>query len=82
MSESWDCVFHTSLWLSQPSQRASSKRHSITHLGPRHKWESKVATMTFFQTARHGKGVRFNRNQKRMDAQKQKDLPASRENGM
>lgn len=41
-------------------------------------WKSKVATMTFFQNASNGKGMKFNRNQKRMDGQRQTDSATNR----
>lgn len=71
MCENWDYLFHLylNLWLSQPFQRAGSRIHPITHLGPRHSRRAMLQLWHFFspQNVSNRRGVKFNRNQKRVN---------------
>lgn len=71
MCENWDYLFHLylNLWLSQPFQRAGSRIHPITHLGPRHSRRAMLQLWHFFspQNVSNRRGMKFNRNQKRVN---------------
>jgi hypothetical protein len=59
--------------IDHPNLVGSSRMCHAMHLGPRHEWKGNI-TMLFSKMPKNRKGMKSNRNQKKMNGQRKKEI--------